>query len=69
LGCIFSIEGHVGCTSMKENPDQLCSLNHRFLISSLGLFIARLWARHIHDRFRDAVSAQAPSPCLQALRP
>jgi hypothetical protein len=44
------------------NLDQLFSMHRRFLISSFGLFTTRLWARHIHDRFRDAVSAQAPSP-------
>ena len=43
------------------NPDQLFSMYRRYLISSFGLFTARLWARHIHSRFRDAVSSQAPS--------
>ena len=44
------------------NRDQLFSMHRRFLISSFGLFTTRLWARHIHDRFRDAVSAQALPP-------
>ena len=35
--------------------EQLFSMYRRSLVSSLGLFAARLWARHIHDRFRDAV--------------
>jgi len=43
------------------NQDQLLSMYRRFLISSFGLFTARLWARHIHDRFRDAVAVTAPS--------
>jgi hypothetical protein len=43
------------------NRDQLFSMYRRFLISSFGLFTTRLWARHIHCRFRDAVSSQAPS--------
>jgi hypothetical protein len=30
------------------------------LVSSFGLFAARLWARHILDRFRDAVAVTAP---------
>ena len=47
------------------NPDELFNMHRRFLISSFGLFAARLWARHIHDRFRDAASAQAPSYALQ----
>ena len=47
------------------NPDELFYMHRRFLISSFGLFAARLWARHIHDRFRDAASAQAPSYALQ----
>ena len=48
------------------NRDQLFSMYRRFLISSFGLFTARLWARHIHDRFRDAASTQAPS-CVRQL--
>ena len=47
------------------NPDELLNMYRRFLISSFGLFATRLWARHIHDRFRDAASAQAPSYALQ----
>lgn len=43
------------------NRDQLFSMYRRFLISSFGLFTTRLWARHIHCRFRDAASSQAPS--------
>jgi hypothetical protein len=49
------------------NRDQLFSMHRRFLISSFGLFTTRLWARHIHDRFRDAVSPQAPSSCAHQL--
>ena len=30
-------------------------------LSSLDLFIARLWAYHIHERFRDATAVKAPS--------
>ena len=51
------------------NRDQLFSMHRRFLISSFGLFTTRLWARHIHDRFRDAVSAQAPSSSCAHLLP
>ena len=51
------------------NRDQLFSMYRRFLISSFGLFTTRLWARHIHDRFRDAVSAQAPSCAHQLTDP
>ena len=43
------------------NQDQLFSMHRRRLVSSFGLFTARLWARHIHDRFRDAVAVTAPS--------
>ena len=43
------------------NQDQLFSMHHRRLVSSFGLFTTRLWARHIHDRFRDAVAVTAPS--------
>jgi hypothetical protein len=35
-------------------------LNRHYLVSSFGLFAARLWARRILDRFRDAVAATAP---------
>ena len=42
------------------NVDQLFSTYRRSLVSSFGLFTARLWARHIHDRFRDAVAVKAP---------
>jgi hypothetical protein len=31
-----------------------------YLVSSFGLFAARLWARRILDRFRDAVAITAP---------
>ncbi len=51
------------------NPDELFNMHRRFLISFFGLFAARLWARHIHDRFRDAVSAQAPSYALHLPSP
>ena len=44
------------------NIDQLFSTYRRSLVSSFGLFTARLWARHIHDRFRDAVAVKAPPP-------
>ena len=30
-------------------------------LSFLDLFTARLWAHHIHDRFRDATAVKAPS--------
>jgi hypothetical protein len=43
------------------NQDQLFSMHRRCLVSSFGLFTTRLWARHIHDRFRDAVAVTAPS--------
>ena len=43
------------------NQDQLFSMHRRRLVSSFGLFTTRLWARHIHDRFRDAVAVTAPS--------
>ena len=36
------------------NIDQLFSTYRRSLLSSFGLFTTRLWARHIHDRSRDA---------------
>ena len=39
------------------NQDQLFSMHRRRLV----LLTARLWARHIHDRFRDAVAVTAPS--------
>ncbi len=42
------------------NQDQLFSMHRRCLVSSFGLFTTRLWARHIHDRFRDAVASQPP---------
>jgi hypothetical protein len=47
------------------NPDELFNMHRRFLITSFGLFATRLWARHIHDGFRGALSAQAPSYALQ----
>jgi hypothetical protein len=31
-----------------------------YLVSSFGLFVARLWARRILDRFRGAVAVTAP---------
>ena len=44
------------------NQDQLFSIyRRRLVLSSFGLFTTRLWARHIHDRFRDAVAVTAPS--------
>jgi hypothetical protein len=30
-------------------------------LSSLGLLTARLWANHIHERYRDATVVNAPS--------
>jgi hypothetical protein len=45
----------------STHPDQLFSTYRRSLLSSFGLFTTRLWARHIHDRFRDAVAVKAPS--------
>ena len=30
-------------------------------VSSTGLFASRLWARHISDKFRDAVAVAPPS--------
>ena len=42
------------------NADQLFSTYRRSLVSSFGLFTTRLWARHIHDRFRDAVAVRPP---------
>ena len=53
------------CTVAGRYVPHVENIHRRFLISSFGLFAARLWARHIHDRFRDAVSAQAPSYALQ----
>ena len=31
----------------------------------VGLFASRLWARHIHDKFRDAVAVTGPSNAPQ----
>ena len=36
-------------------------MHRRRLVSSFGLLTTRLWARHIHDRFRDAAVVTAPS--------
>ena len=44
-----------------KNEEQLFGMYRRFLVSSFGLFASRLWARHIHDKFRDAVAVTAPS--------
>ena len=43
------------------NQDQLLSMHRPRLVSSFGLFTTRLWARHIHGRFRDAAAVTAPS--------
>ena len=45
---------------LQKTSDQLFSTYRRSLVSSFGLFTTRLWARHIHDRFRDAVAVKAP---------
>jgi hypothetical protein len=42
----------------NTSREQLLSMYHHYLISSFGLFAARLWARH--GRFRDAVAVTAP---------
>jgi hypothetical protein len=31
-----------------------------YLVSSFGLLAARLWARHILDRFQDAIAVTTP---------
>ncbi len=36
-------------------------MHRRRLVPSFGLFTTRLWARHIHDRHRDAAAVTAPS--------
>jgi hypothetical protein len=51
------------------NPDELLNMHRRFLISSFGLFAARLWARHIHDRFRDSAFCSSPFLRPPAPRP
>ena len=47
------------------SSEQLFGMYRRFLVSSFGLFAAHLWARHIHDKFRDAVAVTAPSNAPQ----
>jgi hypothetical protein len=44
----------------NTSREQLFSMYRHYLVSSFGLFAARLWARHILDRFRDAVAVTAP---------
>ena len=44
----------------NTSKEQLFSMYRRYLVSSFGLFVSRLWARHILDRFRDAVGVTAP---------
>ena len=51
------------------NEEQLFGMYRRFLVSSFGLFASRLWARHIHDKFRDAVAVTAPSNAPQSPDP
>ena len=53
----------------SAHPDELFNVHRQNLISSFGLFATRMWAQHIHDRFRDAASAQAPSYALQLPNP
>jgi hypothetical protein len=43
----------------STSREQLFSMYRHFLVSSFCLFAARLWARHIHDRFRNAVAVSA----------
>jgi hypothetical protein len=59
IASIQAIRARQWRTTSKE---QLFSMNRRFLVTSFGLFSARLWARHIHDRFRDAVAPAADVP-------
>jgi hypothetical protein len=40
--------------------EQLFSMYRHYLVSSFGLFTARLWARRILERFQDAVAVTAP---------
>ena len=47
------------------SSEQLFGMYRRFLVSSFGLFASRLWARHIHDKFRDAVAVTGPSNAPQ----
>jgi len=58
VACIQTIRA---CQWRTTSREQLFSMYHRFLVSSFGLFAARLWARHIHDRFRDAVAVTPTS--------
>jgi hypothetical protein len=43
----------------NTSREQLFSMYRHYLVSFFGLFAARLWARHIFDRFRDAVAVTA----------
>jgi hypothetical protein len=43
----------------NTSREQLFSMYRHCLVSSFGLFAARLWARRILDRFRDAVAVTA----------
>ena len=40
---------------LTTSSEQLFSIYRRFLVLSLGLLAARLWARYIHDRIRGAI--------------
>jgi hypothetical protein len=44
----------------NTSREQLFSIYRHYLVSYFGLFAARLWARHILDRFRDTVAVKAP---------
>jgi hypothetical protein len=44
----------------NTSREQLLSIYRHCLVSSFGLFAARLWARQILDRFRYAVAVTAP---------
>ena len=57
IACVQTIRALQWRTTDRE---QLFGMYRRFLVSSTGLFASRLWARHISEKFRDAV-AVAPS--------
>jgi hypothetical protein len=44
----------------STSRERLFSIYRLYLLYSFGLFAARLWARQILDRFRDAVAVTAP---------
>jgi hypothetical protein len=58
IACIKTVRA---LEQRTANQDQLLGMYRRFLISSFGLFTTRLWARHIHDRIRDAVTETGAS--------